>query len=643
MSLLDDICGRVRGLTGPSDGRYTALCPVHEADGNGHSPSFTYQPHSDNDDAVWVLCRAGCDAETIAAALGLGDDVDSRPAKGGQGAWLFRRRSDQEPAQPPAGSSDPPAVWRDRGGHEHRVKERYVYVDERGRGLFVVCRTTDKQFPTWNPTARRWKLGDARRVLYRLPEVLTAAKDGGTVYVCEGEKDVHAVEAAGAVATCNPGGAGKWRPEYSETLRGAHVVVVADRDEPGRSHAAKVAASLKGIAASVRTVEPVEGKDAADHLAAGHTLSELIGGGLRFHTAAQLARLTPEHITWLWFGYLARWCITELTARAKAGKTRLLLELVYMLLHGLPFLGATTERVPVVFLTEERPRTFRNALERAGLIDCEDLHILLRHEAGERDWPTVCMETVEYAQRIGAGLLIVDTLPDWSALRADTENDAGAALEALRPLQAAAAAGLGVLVCRHERKGGGEIGENARGSSAFGGAVDVLMVLRRSNTAGHETRRELEALGRFDETPSKIVIELEGDRYMVLGDASSLEREQAREAILEHLPTDPVEAVTEAHLLDACDDVKRSTAQNALKELRSDGLVGRQKGAGHASIRAYGYWRELTAKPPGGLAVEPPSLLDPSSAVDEDPSRAPQEPGGVSNSTAKGPPLRGGS
>src|SRR5689334_2239134 len=37
-----------------------------------------------------------------------------------------------------------------------------------------------------------------------------AVATGATVYVCEGEKDVHALESIGLVATTSPMGAGKW-------------------------------------------------------------------------------------------------------------------------------------------------------------------------------------------------------------------------------------------------------------------------------------------------------------------------------------------------------------------------------------------------------------------------------------------------
>jgi hypothetical protein len=117
-------------------------------------------------------------------------------------------------------------------------------------------------------------------VLFRLPLVVAAVKEGKPVYVCEGEKDVLVMERAGFVGTCNVGGAGKWRKEYSEPLRGAEVVIIADKDGPGRKHAADVASKLDGVTKSVRIIElpDIEGKlvkDAADYFAAGGGAAEL--------------------------------------------------------------------------------------------------------------------------------------------------------------------------------------------------------------------------------------------------------------------------------------------------------------------------------------------------------------------------------
>ena len=134
-------------------------------------------------------------------------------------------------------------------------------------------------------------------MLYRLPRVLEAAAAGATVYVAEGEKDVHALEACGAVATCNPMGAGKgkWRDEYTRSLRGAHVVVVADRDDEGRKHAEHIRASLARAGTPARGRAPGR-EDAADHLAAGHGLDDFVAAessdAKPMRDAAELSNLT---------------------------------------------------------------------------------------------------------------------------------------------------------------------------------------------------------------------------------------------------------------------------------------------------------------------------------------------------------------
>ena len=67
------------------------------------------------------------------------------------------------------------------------------------------------------------------------------------------------------------------RPEYTEALRGAYVVIVADRDEAGRRHAREVDETLRDVAAEVTLVEAAttaEHADAADHLAAGFGLDD---------------------------------------------------------------------------------------------------------------------------------------------------------------------------------------------------------------------------------------------------------------------------------------------------------------------------------------------------------------------------------
>ena len=138
---------------------------------------------------------------------------------------------------------------------------QYRYPDGR-----VVHRTPDKRFFQKGNTQ-----GDS---LFRADRINGAE----CVAVVEGEKDVLAIESVGGHAVCPAMGAGTAPHKFNWTpLAGKDVVVVADRDEPGRKHAAQIVELLSGTARSVRLVEAAVGKDAADHIAAGKTLAEFVG------------------------------------------------------------------------------------------------------------------------------------------------------------------------------------------------------------------------------------------------------------------------------------------------------------------------------------------------------------------------------
>jgi 5S rRNA maturation endonuclease (ribonuclease M5) len=159
----------------------------------------------------------------------------------------------------------------------------YPYCDASGNLLYEVVRFPGKQFRqrVTGPDGRWiWRLGDTPRVLYRLPD-LAAANVARTVWLVEGERDVETLTKLGHLATCNPGGALKWHivaDDARRVLKGRCVKIVADRDDVGRKHARDVAASLRGVAASVVVFECARGKDITDHLANGGTLDGAIGG-----------------------------------------------------------------------------------------------------------------------------------------------------------------------------------------------------------------------------------------------------------------------------------------------------------------------------------------------------------------------------
>jgi putative DNA primase/helicase len=257
-----DACEGVRST--PSG--WKARCPAHED--RIQSLSVTVG----GDDKMLVYCHAGCSFHEIMAALsegGLGQPSLSLPESG------IERRVGTLDTRPP---SESPASL-------DGFAAIYDYEDENGKLLFKVCRTWDKRFfqarpDADSPTGFFWGLGATRRVPYRLPRVLRAVRAGETIYIVEGEKDVHAVERHGGVATCNPMGASKgkpkWRSEWNHYFEFGTVVVVPDLDEAGQEHARYVHDQLADCAAEIAYGWPRSGKDTYDHLKAGHALEELV-------------------------------------------------------------------------------------------------------------------------------------------------------------------------------------------------------------------------------------------------------------------------------------------------------------------------------------------------------------------------------
>jgi hypothetical protein len=227
------------------------------------NPSLTVAEGDDG--RILLRCHAGCETGAILAELGL-------------------ELRDLFPDQPGENGS-------------RRIVAHYPYVDEDGDLLFEAVRFKPKGFAQRRPDGKAgwaWNLRGVRRVLYRLPAVAAAT---ATVYVVEGEKDVHALEELGLVATTNPMGAGKWRDEYAEQLRGAgRVVVLPDDDEEGRTHAEQVARSVAAVVPDVRVVDLWNGggtkKDVSDWLAKATTDEE------RAEARSVLAEIAKRTARW---------------------------------------------------------------------------------------------------------------------------------------------------------------------------------------------------------------------------------------------------------------------------------------------------------------------------------------------------------
>lgn len=564
---LDEILTRLDGVKPSGEGEYAARCPAHE------DRRQSLAVGTGEDGRVLLTCFAGCPTEDVCRALGITvADLFTAPKANGK----------------------------------PKIVATYDYTDERGELLYQVVRFEPKDFRQRRPDGSggwEWKMTGTRRVLYHLPEVARAAAAGETVYVVEGEKDADALREIGLTATCNPAGAGKWRSEYTAALTGAKVVIVADRDEPGRKHAFAVAAALAGRAADIAVLEAAEGKDASDHIDAGYTPSEFVvcrGGqddavttSLPAVTLADLMAQTPERPHYLWFGYVARGAVTEVAAKPKAGKTRLVMELLSGILTGDGFLDHATEKCRVLYMTEESRGSFLAGCRRSRVPARGDAcHVLMRGSVRSLAWDQVGELVRAYCKQHHLDLVVCDTLSDWAGLRGDDENSSGAALAAMAPLRAMADDGLAVIAIRHEGKGdSGEIGERSRGSSAFAGAMDILCSLRRTRGRGLDNRRELHAVGRFDETPPVVTIELGDNGYRVVSETADARTDEVRRMIVDILPMDEAWALSAPELCDRL-DLSSSTVSRALKVLTANQTIEigrREKANGHGMKTVY--WR----------------------------------------------------
>ena len=378
------------------------------------------------------------------------------------------------------------------------------------------------------------------------------------------------------------------------------MTILPDNDPLGREHAHKVAHNLHAVATSVKVL-PLPGLpdkgDVSDWLDAGHGEEELLAlvskaplwdpkysfcppkvevwaeRKIQFRTAADIARQTPDEVAWIAFPWIAKGSITEVAGKIKAaGKSTWITHMARAILDGADFMGQPTTKSAVIYLTEQPPASFRVALERADLLSREDFVALFWHEAVGTPWPEVVNEARKECQRRGAKLLIVDTIGQFANLRGDGENDAAAALQVMKPLQEVAASGLGVIVVRHERKSGGDVGDSGRGSTAFGVAVDVVLSIRRPKGNTRQTLREIQSLSRFSETPNELVIELTDDGYSALGEMHTVQTKEAEEPILAATPSSEEDAIRLKDIIEAS-GVKRATAQRAIKNLLAEAKI----------------------------------------------------------------------
>ena len=328
----------------------SAKCPAHEDNTASLSVS------QGEGGKILLHCHAGCSPQQIAGALGL----------------------------------SPKDLFPEAAG-KREIVCHYDYQDEKGGFLYRKTRWRmpdgSKSF-TWSHKGKSgWKSGrGGEPVLYNLP----ALKEAELVYLVEGEKDVETLKGHGLPAASPPDGAkSKWRPGFTEALRGKKVVILEDNDEPGHEFAQMAAAALQGAAASVKVIDltrewdnlPRHGDisdvfqayDPKAVICALQALEAFAPEGDSFFSCFKtLAEFEEEEAKWVVPGWIPEGQITLLAADGGSGKTTAWCNILAALSAGKPcFLdppGHTRKPLKVAFFTtEDSVRvTLRKAMRLAG-------------------------------------------------------------------------------------------------------------------------------------------------------------------------------------------------------------------------------------------------------------------------------------
>ncbi len=508
---------------------WLAQCPAHD----DKEPSLSIK--EGNKRRIIFYCYAGCSFASICAAL------DIQPKE------LSNNNTTQQ----------------------KQIVAVYDYKSESGELLFQVVRYAPKDFRQRKSDGQGgwiYRLGDVRRVLYRLPE-LVKANQGSIVFVTEGEKGVEELFSLGLFATCSVSGAGKWRDDYNESLRGFQVVILSDNDEPGRKHAEQVAQSLYGTAQSVRVIHlpnlPVKG-DVSDWLDAENSKEDLLSivessplwkpnqntsETKKDETALRvvcLAEVQPEQVSWLWHPYVPVGKLTLLDGEEGIGKSWLLCAIAGRISQGecLPFSDEAIKGKVLLLSGSEDGLgdTIRPRLDSAGA-DCKNIFAV--DEPFTFDEKGLIKLSSLIAE-LKPSLVVIDPLFDYVTAKTDinTDNQSRAVTKPLREI--AERFKCAIVAVRHigKAKGNGEaraaglggIGFRAAGRSGLLVGCDPqdrtkrAMILTKSNLANKDAAKAVGFtiengkfywLGESPLTAEKILSKLENED----------EREEQNEAV----------------------------------------------------------------------------------------------------------------
>lgn len=264
---------------------------------------------------------------------------------------------------PEPGQAEPPP----RG--PERETGRYDYHHADGTVAYRTVRKERvgerKRFVAQRPDGRGgWinGLGDAQRVLYRLPDLL-AAGPAELVYLVEGERKADKLASWGLTATAVAFGSKGWRRDYARALKDRHVVILPDNDEPGRDFAERARQDIitgGGKANTVSLPGLSEGQDIIDWQGSSEELRALVDAALNgpaepvddpigeMVSVASLHGVEPEPQGWLIEEMLPAGAVTTMFGDGGVGKTLAAMQFGVAVATGGAVFGFKAEKSPVL-------------------------------------------------------------------------------------------------------------------------------------------------------------------------------------------------------------------------------------------------------------------------------------------------------
>lgn len=296
---------------------------------------------------------------------------------------------------------------------------------------------------------------------------------------------------------------------------------------------------------------------------------------------AEMIITEPSPVAWVAKGLVVREGVTLLSGEPGVGKSMLAMTLGISVASGTAFLSEPTTSGVVMYVDAENGRTEVHRRLYAMGLDIDDASKFHYLVSAEHDLIRNRAEIVEYAESIEPTLVVVDSLR--SLWRGD-ENDSGSAAQVMEtPAAIARATKAGVLVLHHVPKNSLSA---YRGSSALGGAAEIVATLRRSG--GSEGGSKPLTLAIEKCRPDKPA----PDRYVEVGFADGIlavekagepkslapVKADLKQRLLGVLPADPGR-MTQG---EACRAVGRDstdrTVRGALLGLQEGGIADRDSG-----------------------------------------------------------------